>query len=147
MLRFGRLVMRQLREVKRGLRFWIYKSAEADVVNRFHMAYYQSRERGLTWKNTYWLGAEVLKCPFDLWIYQEIIYRIKPDFIIETGTFKGGSALFMASLCDVIGIGHVVSIDISLSPDGRPNHDRINIPDRIVNFRTYYSCCERIGAR
>ncbi len=119
------LVIRKLLEAKRGLRFLIYKTSEADVMKRFHMTYYhQGRERGLTWKKTCWLGTQVLKCPFDLWIYQEIIHRIKPDLIIETGTFKGGSALFMASICDICGTGQIVSIDIKPAYE-RPNHERI----------------------
>ena len=37
------------------------------IVDKFHMLYYRSSDR--TWKNTYWLGTPVLKCPFDLWVY------------------------------------------------------------------------------
>ena len=45
------------------------------------------------------------KCPLDLWIYQELIHEIRPDWIIETGTAFGGSASYFASLCDVLGRG------------------------------------------
>jgi cephalosporin hydroxylase len=45
-----------------------------------------------------WLGTQVLKNPFDLWIYQELLARTRPDVIIETGTFAGGSALYLAFL-------------------------------------------------
>ena len=64
------------------------------------------------WTKTYWLGHPILKNPFDLWIYQEIIWETRPDFIIETGTYMGGSALFFASIFDVIGSGKVITIDI-----------------------------------
>ena len=43
-----------------------------------------SREQ--TWRNTRWLGTDVLKCPLDLWVYQELLHELRPDLIIETGT-------------------------------------------------------------
>ena len=117
-------VARQLLAVKRAARFWLYRRAEPDVVARFHKLYYQARERGITWGDTYWLGTQVLKCPFDLWVYQEILFSARPGLIIETGTYKGVSALFLACICDLIGTGHVVSVDIAFR-DGRPEHSRI----------------------
>jgi len=36
-------------------------------------------------------------------IYQEIMFEVKPDLIMETGTYRGGSALFFAHLCDLPG--------------------------------------------
>lgn len=83
---------------------------ELKIVEDFHKLYYDNGSR--TWSgNTTWLGKKVLKCPLDLWIYQEIIYEIKPDIIIETGTGNGGGTLFLASICDFIGNGIVISID------------------------------------
>lgn len=55
-------------------------------ISLFHKVYYYSK----VWKKTYWLGIPVQKCPLDLWIYQEIIWETKPDFVIETGTAWGG---------------------------------------------------------
>jgi cephalosporin hydroxylase len=66
----------------------------------------------------------VIKFPWDLWIYQEIIYELRPDVIIETGTFMGGSALFLASICDLINNGKVITIDIRQF-EPVPNHKRI----------------------
>ena len=70
------------------------------------------------------MGIPVLKCPLDLWIYQEIIFHVKPDLIIETGTYKGGTAHFFASMCELIGNGEVITIDIEAYPN-RPIHPRI----------------------
>lgn len=70
------------------------------------------------------MGVLTWKCPLDLWMYQEVICEQRPDIIIETGTAFGGSALFLASVCDLIGTGHVVSIDIDDVP-GKPAHERI----------------------
>jgi len=92
------------------------------AVDEFHKLYYYSLDR--TWNNTFWFGVPVLKCPLDLWIYQETIYKLRPDVIIETGTAKGGSALFLASLCDLINNGKVVTIDIKRD-EKWPRHNRI----------------------
>jgi cephalosporin hydroxylase len=72
---------------------------------------------------TTWLGKQVLKNPMDLWIYQEILNRTKPDLIIETGTFQGGSAFYLASICDLLDQGRVVTVDIEERK--RPEHPRI----------------------
>ena len=81
-------------------------------------------EKDVIFKST-WLGAIAAKNPCDAWLYQEIIYKAKPDFIIETGSFKGGGALFLASLLDLCGIdGLVYSIDI-VNYD-KPKHPKIH---------------------
>jgi len=89
-------------------------------VDLFLKTYYDSS----VWTRTYYLGYSVLKCPLDLWIYQEIIYQIQPDLIVETGTYNGGSALYMAHVCDIIGTGEILTIDINYK-DNRPSHPRI----------------------
>ncbi|MBJ8054168.1 cephalosporin hydroxylase family protein [Bacillus cereus] len=89
--------------------------------SEFLKQYYDS----LVWlNNTNWLGVPICKLPSDLFLYQEIIYELKPDLIIECGTFHGGSALYLASMLDLIGKGHVLTIDITPQPN-RPSHDRI----------------------
>ncbi|MDF5734215.1 MULTISPECIES: CmcI family methyltransferase [unclassified Nostoc] len=99
---------------------------EKDIIQWFHQLYYNAaQQRGLTWQKTYWMGIPVYKCPLDLWIYQEIIFKIKPEIIIETGTLYGGSALFLAQMCDIIRNGEIVSIDIQERPN-RPQHPRIS---------------------
>lgn len=73
---------------------------------------------------TSWMGFKLQKLPLDLWVYQEIIWDTKPDLIVETGTMHGGSALYMASICDIFGRGEVVSIDLEKRKP-MPQHDRI----------------------
>jgi cephalosporin hydroxylase len=97
-------------------------SIDQAVADTFHRAYYDSART--TWGNTYWQGTLVLKCPLDLWIYQEIICETKPEVVIETGTFQGGSALFLASIFDLLGRGRVLSIDLEAFP-ARRQHPRI----------------------
>jgi cephalosporin hydroxylase len=72
-----------------------------------------------------WLGYPILKCPLDLWVYQEIIFQSEPTLIVETGTFKGGSALYFSHLFDLMRReGRIISIDIA-TQDNLPKHDRI----------------------
>jgi cephalosporin hydroxylase len=94
----------------------------SSLVDQFHRLYYGRREQ--TWGNTFWLGHHVLKCPLDLWAYQEILHEVQPELIIETGTYRGGSALFLASMCDLLRKGKVVTID-SARQKGRPRNRRI----------------------
>src|SRR3989338_9249053 len=91
-------------------RAYISPKSEQDIVKKFHELYYEMHFR--TWANTRWLGVSIEKCPLDCWIYQEIIFNTKPDVIVECGTFDGGSALFLASLFDIIGNGKVITVDI-----------------------------------
>lgn len=111
-------------KVRKRVRQWLYGNATVSrrITDRFHRLYYYSRQR--TWRNTHWLGTEVLKCPFDLWVYQELLHELRPDLIIETGTAYGGSAAYLASLCDLLGHGRIVTIDVE-ERRGRPSHPRV----------------------
>lgn len=80
-----------------------YTSAQWAAVDVFHRLHY-----GLT---PSWLGVPVLKNPMDLIIYQEILTSTRPEVIIESGTGWGGSTLFFASLCELLRVGEVISID------------------------------------
>ena len=51
----------------------------------------------------------------DFWVYQEIICAIKPDVIIEIGNLRGGSALSLAHICDHLGKGRIMAVDVSHS--------------------------------
>jgi cephalosporin hydroxylase len=79
--------------------------------------------RSLAWRQTKWLGATVAKLPMDLFAYQEIIHEVRPEWIIETGSGPGGRALFLASVCELLGHGRVISLDPK--DRARPTHPRI----------------------
>jgi len=79
-----------------------------DTVTRFHLLSFY----GGALQQTYWLGVPILKSPLDCWVYQELIHDLRPQLIVETGTDLGGSALFLASMCDLVGEGRVMSIDV-----------------------------------
>jgi len=70
------------------------------------------------------MGVRALKNPLDAWIYQEIIYEVQPDIIIEIGTLEGGSTLYFAHLLDLLGKGRVISIDIDRT-NYHVQHERI----------------------
>ncbi|BAZ07214.1 CmcI family methyltransferase [Calothrix sp. NIES-3974] len=76
------------------------------------------------WVNTYWQGIPALKCPLDLWIYQEIIFQQKPDFIVECGVSRGGSTAFLADMCKLVGKGQVIGIDIQILAETRTSLNR-----------------------
>lgn len=105
-------------------RIYISPRLEKDIVREFHKLYYNSHHFSKTFTDTRWMGVPVLKCPLDLWIYQEILFNLKPDILIETGTCEGGSALYLASICDLLGKGKVITIDIEAKA-GRPAHPRL----------------------
>lgn len=95
------------------------------VTDAFHRLYYGLADDGGTWNDTYWMGIPTEKCPLDLWVYQEILHEVRPDVVIETGTRWGGSALFLASMMDLLNRGQVVTIDVNV-PGDRPRHPRIS---------------------
>lgn len=74
-----------------------------------------------------WLNHDILKSPFDCWVYQELIYKIKPDYIIELGIMFGGATHFYASICDLAGHGEVIGIDISLAKVKSVDNPRITL--------------------
>jgi cephalosporin hydroxylase len=63
-------------------------------------------------KTTYF-GVQTLKNPLDAWVYQEILFEVKPQIIIEIGNMNGGSTLMLAHLCDLMGTGKVIGLDLS----------------------------------
>jgi len=108
----------------RRLPFPLHLRFDRRLVRGFHRLYYDAGLRDGTWADTRWLGIGVSKCPLDLWVYQEILDETRPDLLVETGTFDGGSALYFASLFDLLGRGRVVTIDVD--PHERlPEHERI----------------------
>ena len=77
---------------------------------------------GWNQKYTYtfsWLGRPVIQLPEDLIRLQEAIYDLKPDVIIETGVAHGGSLIYYATLCHVMGKGRIIGIDIEIRPHNR----------------------------
>ena len=96
------------------------KANDKELVDRFANLFYESEN---TWTGRNWLGVQCFQNPNDAWIHQEIITELKPDYIIEAGTAKGGSALLWASILrEVNPTGKIITLDIS-DPDPKAvNH-------------------------
>jgi cephalosporin hydroxylase len=62
------------------------------------------------------MGRPIVQYPQDIVAMQELLWRSQPDLIIETGIAHGGSLIFYASMCELIGHGEVLGIDIDIRP-------------------------------
>ena len=83
--------------------------------------------------NFSWCGRPVIQLPEDLLALQEIVWRVKPDLIIETGVAHGGSLLFYASLLELLGgDGRVVGIDVEIRPHNRREIERHPLVPRVT---------------
>lgn len=96
------------------------KPMPEDLRDAFVNAYWRTNG----WRGTRWRGRNVLNAPGDLLAYQEIISEVRPDWVIETGTRKGGRTLFLAHVLDIVGRGSVIGVD-SVEATDRPQHPRI----------------------
>jgi cephalosporin hydroxylase len=66
-----------------------------------------------------WMGRPIIQLPDDLVRIQEVIYRVRPDVVIETGVAHGGSLVFYASLFKAMGKGRVIGVDVEIRPHNR----------------------------
>jgi cephalosporin hydroxylase len=71
-----------------------------------------------------WLGRPIIQLPEDIVRIQELIYRVQPDVILETGIAHGGSLILSASLCKLLGRGRVIGVDIEIRPHNRAAIER-----------------------
>ena len=80
-----------------------------------------------------WLGIPIIQYPSDIVMMQELIWKIRPDVIVETGVAHGGSAIFYASILELLGRGKVVAIDVEIRQynkvaiKGHPMSKRIHL--------------------
>lgn len=81
--------------------------------------------------NFTWMGRPIIQFPQDIVMMQEIIWRVKPDLIIETGIARGGSLIFYASMLELLGQdGTVLGIDVDIRP-----HNLVEIQKHPMNKR------------
>jgi hypothetical protein len=66
-----------------------------------------------------WLGRPLIQLPEDMLRMQELLWRVQPDVLIETGVAHGGSLVFYAGLFAAIGRGRVIGVDIEFRPANR----------------------------
>ena len=77
-----------------------------------------------------WLGLPIIQMPEDILITQELIFRERPDVIIEAGIAWGGSLALYASMQSLIGFGRTIGIDLTI-----PKHNAKRIMSTPVSNR------------
>jgi len=82
--------------------------------------------------NFTWYGRPIIQYPDDLMALQEILFSVQPDLIVETGVAHGGSLIFYASLCKLMGKGEVLGIDVDIRPHNRSAIESHPMKDRIT---------------
>lgn len=93
-------------------------SADPDV-KRIAQEFFEQTIRFNYSYNFTWLGMPIIQYPQDVLALQEIIWKTKPDLIVETGIARGGSIVFSASMLQLIGQGSVIGIDIDIRAHNR----------------------------
>jgi len=79
-----------------------------------------------------WLGRPVIQLPEDMIRVQEVIWSVQPDVIIETGVAHGGSLIYYASLCQLMGRGRVIGVDIEIRRENRKAIEAHPLASRIT---------------
>src|SRR6476646_7061299 len=73
-----------------------------------------------------WLGRPIIQLPEDMFRLQEVIWRLRPDVIVEIGVAHGGALVFCAGLCRLMGKGRVIGVDVDIR---RHNRAAIEVHD------------------
>jgi len=79
-----------------------------------------------------WMGIPIIQLPADIMATQEVIWKTKPDIIIETGVARGGSVLFMASILEMMGNGQVIGVDIDIRKHNRESIESHPMSKRVT---------------
>ncbi|MDY1547598.1 cephalosporin hydroxylase family protein [Luteibacter sahnii] len=117
---------------------WLNRAAEVD-----HL--FQTR----------WLGERFFHLPGDMLALQELIWRVKPAAIVQTGIAAGGGAVFSASMLTLAGDdGIVVAIEPRLRPEVRERLLAHRVADRLrivegdpLDEATFGQVVGHVGAR
>lgn len=94
----------------------LYSDEAFDVISLYWLKVGWNQKYPYTFS---WMGRPIIQAPEDIVRTQEVIYRVRPDLIIETGVAHGGSLIFYASLLEAMGSGRVVGVDIEIRPHNR----------------------------
>lgn len=94
---------------------------------------------------TKYRGIEVKKCPLDMWVYVELLFELRPDFVVEIGNWCGGTLCYLSDVCRSMGLGTTfigVDIDQASVSDIVRNSDRIILMqgDAVELFESVRDC-------
>lgn len=78
-----------------------------------------------------WLGVPIIQMPPDIVATQEIIWKTKPQIIIETGVARGGSLILYASILELLGEGKVIGVDVEIRAHNRASIESHPLSKRI----------------
>jgi cephalosporin hydroxylase len=125
---FGEKVSLALEKLYFDLQRYELKILAPLIINHFHRLWYNSPH---TWPQNYYFGHQISQLPLDMFLYQELVYKERPAFILQTGVCNGGSVLYFAHLLDLIQADPsaiVIGIDIELTQQARAlTHPRIHL--------------------
>jgi cephalosporin hydroxylase len=79
-----------------------------------------------------WMGRPIIQLPEDMFRMQELIWRLQPDVLVETGVAHGGSLIFYASLFAAMNKGRVIGVDIEIRPHNRAAIEAHPLASRIT---------------
>jgi cephalosporin hydroxylase len=79
-----------------------------------------------------WLGRPIIQLPEDVIRLQELVFRIRPDVVVETGIAHGGSLVLHASVCEAVGHGRVIGVDVEIRPHNRSEIESHPLANRIT---------------
>src|ERR1041384_148827 len=65
------------------------------------------------------MGRPVIQLPDDMFRIQEVIYKVKPDVILDIGVAHGGSLIFFATLCKAMETGRIIGVDVDIRAHNR----------------------------
>lgn len=83
--------------------------------------------------NFSWLGRPIIQFPQDMVAIQEVIWRVRPQVIVETGIAHGGSLIFSASMLELLGgEGRVIGVDIDIRAHNREAIEQHPMSERIT---------------
>ena len=89
-------------------------------------------QRKLSYEPT-WLGMPIIQLSEDILMMQELLYKVRPGVVVETGIAHGGSAVFYASILELLGRGRVIAVDVEIRKYNRlailshPQSNRIKL--------------------
>lgn len=109
----------KLIHLENGESFNLYSKKGFELISKLYLKVGWDQKHLYTFT---WLGRPIIQLPEDMLRIQEVIFSIKPDYIIETGIAHGGSLIYYSSICESLGNGEIIGVDIDIR-----EHNRIEI--------------------